>query len=331
MNPTTQTGGARPSIQRAAAAVGAALLTLLAVAALGTPKAGAETGTDPLVILVSNDDCSGADGIDALVEALRTRPDLTLIVSAPKENQSGKGDSTTPDAPAAPGTTKSGFAGTAVDGTPADSVQHALDNPGTEGAPDLVMTGSNEGQNIGFLAPLSGTVGAAQTGARAGIPALAVSQGFSDNPDYPVSVGAAMDWLDVHEAALRDGSEPVQVSSINAPTCTEGTNRGVVNVAWDGAAGTDVTTQDCTSTLANPASDVEAFNNGYISLSILPNDFPEAEEPAATAAPSSANDAPSSANDAPSSTDNAPASTSNGPASTSNGPAAAPLKPAFTG
>lgn len=84
MNPTTQTGGARPSIQRAAAAVGAALLTLLAVAALGTPKAGAETGTDPLVILVSNDDGIGADGIDALVEALRTRPDLTLIVSAPK-------------------------------------------------------------------------------------------------------------------------------------------------------------------------------------------------------------------------------------------------------
>lgn len=305
---------ARPTIRRVAAGAAAAILTLLAITALGHNRAGAQDGADPLVILVSNDDGIGSDGIDALVEALRDRPDTTLVVSAPATNQSGKGDSTTPSgAPGAPGTTTSGFAGTAVAGTPADSVQYALDNPGPEGKPDLVMTGSNDGQNIGFLATISGTVGAAQTGARAGIPALAVSQGLGDPPDFPASVGAAIDWLDAHEAALRDGTEPVQVSSLNAPTCVEGTTRGVVEVTNDLDPSSDVGAQDCTSTFENPTTDVEAFNNGFISLSILPNDFPDTEEPATTTTmPSSADEAPSSVEEAPSAT-------------------AAPLAPAFTG
>ncbi|MEZ5371491.1 MAG: 5'/3'-nucleotidase SurE [Microthrixaceae bacterium] len=311
MSSTTQARSNRPAIRRAAAVAAAALLTLLSVTAVGNARAGAQ-GDDPLVVLVSNDDGIGADGIDALVEALRARPDTTVVVSAPAENQSGSSDKTTPGgASAAPGTTQSGYAGTAVDGFPADAVQHALDNPGPEGAPDLVMTGSNEGQNIGRLAKLSGTVGSAQTGARAGIPAVAVSQGFGDPVDYPSSVGAAMDWLDTHEAAIRDGSEPVQVTSINAPSCAEGTNRGVVEVPWDGSEDTDIGKQDCTSTLENPSSDVEAFNNGFTSLAIRPNDFPdEEEEPTTTTAP-------------PSSTDDAPAS--------GEDTAAAPLAPTFTG
>lgn len=312
MSSTTQARSNRPAIRRAAAVAAAALLTLLSVTAVGNARAGAQDD-DPLVVLVSNDDGIGADGIDALVEALRARPDTTVVVSAPAENQSGSSDKTTPGgASAAPGTTKSGYAGTAVDGFPADAVQHSLDNPGPEGAPDVVMTGSNEGQNIGFLATLSGTVGAAQTGARAGIPAVAVSQGFGDPVGYPASVGAAVAWLDAHEDAIRNGSEPVRVTSINAPSCAEGTIRGVVEVPWDGTEGTDIGTQDCTSTLENPSNDVEAFNIGFTSLAILPNDFPDVEElPTATTAP------PSSTDDAPSSGDAAPA--------------AVPLSPTFTG
>ena len=321
MNSTTQARTGRPSIRRVAAVAAAAVMATLAVTTLGHARAGAQDGTDPLVILVSNDDGIGAGGIDALVEALRTRPDTTLVVSAPATNQSGKGDSTTPGgALGAPGTTKSGFAGTAVAGTPADSVQYALDNPGPEGTPDLVMTGTNDGQNIGFLATISGTVGAAQTGSRAGIPALAVSQGLGDPPDFPSSVGAAIDWLDAHEAAVRDGTEPVQVSSINAPTCVEGATRGVVEVTNDLSPDANVGLQDCTSTLEDPTTDVEAFNNGFISLSILPNDFPEAEEPATTTTE------PSSADEAPSSDDKAPSSDGDAPSST-----ATPLAPAFTG
>lgn len=133
MNSTTQAQTSRPLARRIAIAAAAAVLALLGITTLEHARAGAQD-VDPLVILVSNDDGIGADGIGALVEALRARPDTTLVVSAPATNQSGKGDSTTPGgAPGAPEATESGFAGTAVAGTPADSVQYALDNPGPAG------------------------------------------------------------------------------------------------------------------------------------------------------------------------------------------------------
>ena len=94
MNSTTQSQTSRPLARRVAIAAAAAVLTLLGITTLGHARAGAQD-VGPLVILVSNDDGIGADGIDALVEALRTRPDTTLVVSAPATNQSGKGDSTT--------------------------------------------------------------------------------------------------------------------------------------------------------------------------------------------------------------------------------------------
>ena len=50
--------------------------------------------------------------------------------------------------------------------------------------PDVVLSGINQGQNLGALSDVSGTVGAARTAARHGIPALAVSQGTGNPPDY---------------------------------------------------------------------------------------------------------------------------------------------------
>lgn len=85
----------------------------------------------------------------------------------------------------------------------------------------------------------------------------------------------------------------MQVSSINAPTCTDGNVRGVVEVTNDLNPDANVGLQDCTSTLENPTTDVEAFNNGFISLTILPNDFPDAEEPTTTTTvPPSADEPP---------------------------------------
>src|SRR5687767_3676331 len=44
---------------------------------------------EPLRILVTNDDGIGAEGIDALVNALLELPDVEITVVAPAENQSG--------------------------------------------------------------------------------------------------------------------------------------------------------------------------------------------------------------------------------------------------
>ena len=140
----------------------------------------------PLRILVTNDDGVGAEGIDVVVEALRTLPDVEITVVAPAENQSGTGDTLSDVAPPAEeAATLSGYPATAVSGTPGDSVRHALDVVFAGNPPDLIVSGSNEGQNVCPWAELSGTVGAARIGARAGVPAFAISQAaLGVEPDF---------------------------------------------------------------------------------------------------------------------------------------------------
>ena len=127
-----------------------------------------------------------------------------------------------------------------MNGKPADAVLVALDDLGLE--PDVVISGDNSVQNIGPGVELSGTVGAARTAARRGIPAVAVSQGFADQPDYEASVALVVDWLEKNRAALADGSAAVEVVNFNAPTCSTGEVRGLVEVPVDtaGKSGGDV-------------------------------------------------------------------------------------------
>jgi 5'-nucleotidase len=191
-----------------------------------------------------------------------------VTVVAPDENKSGSGDQTTDgELVTAEATTASGYPATAVTGFPADSVVWALGH-GVE--PHLVVSGVNEGQNIGVLTTVSGTVGAALTAARRGIPALAVSAGAGDPVDYATGVDAAIDWIAEHRDALVAGTADQDVTTINSPTCPAGEPRGVVEVPT--AAVRDersLTEVDCASTLTDPADDVDAFTNGYVSLSTL--------------------------------------------------------------
>jgi 5'-nucleotidase len=223
---------------------------------------------DRLVVLVTNDDGVGAPGIDALVEALRADPTLLVVVVAPAENQSGSGDATTLTPIPSEAATISGYPAVAVDGKPADAVNHALDFVLTESPPDLVISGINEGQNLGPIVDVSGTIGAARTASRRGIPSVAVSQGFGpegSSPDYVAGVEAALDWL----AANRDSLEESLVVSINVPTCGEGEIRGTVEVpvATDSTTGNPVQVADCTSTLTDPTTDIAAFNAGFVAVS----------------------------------------------------------------
>jgi 5'-nucleotidase len=120
------------------------------------------------------------------------------------------------------------------------------------------------------LTDVSGTVGAARTAARRGIPALAISQGLADAPDYAAGIDAAITWITEHRADILAFSGPeADVWSINAPTCTAGTPRGVLEIATAAeGTGEEVRTDvDCTVTDENPEHDVEAFNWGYITLS----------------------------------------------------------------
>jgi 5'-nucleotidase len=241
-----------------------------ATSTTAAPAAETTTTTEavqPLRILVSNDDGYAAPGITQLVDALTAMPDVEVVVVAPDGNRSGSGGQTTPGGTTGTDVTMAnGRAAVAVTGFPADAVIYALDVLGEE--PDLVVSGVNEGQNLGPLVDISGTVGAARAAALRGIPALAVSQGLGNpEPDYASAVDEAIAWIEEHRddlAAATAGS----VVNINVPTCGNGELAEVIEVpsATD-AAGRDVATPDVDCTLAastpSPADDVDAFNAGY--------------------------------------------------------------------
>ncbi|MFE9635578.1 5'/3'-nucleotidase SurE [Streptomyces sp. NPDC006463] len=181
-----------------------AALMLCAPALAGTAPAAASPQTmpapapvpataGPLRILLTNDDGYNAPGIRKAFERLTAAGhDVTIV--APLTNQSGTG-------------TKMMSAPTltvkhpepkvwAVDGTPGDSVAFGLAEVFADGAPDLVVSGTNFGPNVAGLATHSGTVGGAVAALESGVPAIALSTGGLTAPDPVTTVNAMGPTLD---------------------------------------------------------------------------------------------------------------------------------------
>jgi len=122
-------------------------------------------------ILISNDDGYLAPGINALADALASIADIVVV--APDSNRSGASNSLSLDRPLSVQQAANGFY--FVNGTPTDCVHVALTGM-LEYRPDLVVSGINNGQNMGDDTLYSGTVAAATEGFLFGIPAIAFSQ-----------------------------------------------------------------------------------------------------------------------------------------------------------
>jgi 5'-nucleotidase len=122
-------------------------------------------------ILISNDDGYLAPGIAALADALA--PVAEIVVVAPDSNRSGASNSLSLDRPLSVQKAANGFH--FVNGTPTDCVHIAL-TAMLDYRPDLVVSGINNGQNMGDDTLYSGTVAAATEGYLFGIPAIAFSQ-----------------------------------------------------------------------------------------------------------------------------------------------------------
>lgn len=122
-------------------------------------------------ILISNDDGYLAPGIAALAEALATVADIVVV--APDSNRSGASNSLSLDRPLSVQQASNGFY--FVNGTPTDCVHVALTGM-LDYRPDLVVSGINNGPNMGDDTLYSGTVAAATEGYLFGIPAIAFSQ-----------------------------------------------------------------------------------------------------------------------------------------------------------
>jgi 5'-nucleotidase len=121
-------------------------------------------------ILISNDDGYRASGIIALREALKGLGDLTVV--APDRNRSGASNSLTLEVPLRVGKAEPDVY--YVLGTPTDCVHLAISGL-FPFEPDMVVSGVNDGSNMGDDVLYSGTVAAATEGRFLGKPAVAVS------------------------------------------------------------------------------------------------------------------------------------------------------------
>ena len=165
-------------------------------------------------ILLTNDDGIDTDGIRAMYEALREIGRVT--VSAPAVNQSGIGHAVTlGNNPIYVNsrTDEHGSDWHAVGGKPSDSVRLALHELLDE-APDIVVSGSNSGQNLGPITHISGTLGAAREATFYGIPAIAMSVENGPTMDYE---GAARFTATLVRQYLENGLQVGSFISVNYP------------------------------------------------------------------------------------------------------------------
>ncbi len=191
----------KPSVSRSLLAAG----LCAALASLPLPS-------QALNILVTDD-----DGVTANIKAIQkalVAAGHDVIVSVPCQNQSGKGASInflTPITPlssacrgdaaptGAPGVglvDKATGLGDAyyVNGTPIMALLYGLDIVAPQRwkkAPDLVISGPNEGQNVGGIVITSGTVSNAQFALHRGVPAIAVSADISTTDNAALAAEAA--------------------------------------------------------------------------------------------------------------------------------------------
>lgn len=170
-------------------------------------------------ILLSNDDGYQAPGIQALYEVLSDIASVEVV--APEHNNSAKSNALTLHSPLYVHTAPNGFR--YVNGTPADCVHIAL--TGLLGyTPDLVVSGINNGANMGDDTIYSGTVGAAMEGYLFGVPAIAFSQTEKGWRHLDAAVAKARELVEflapsvqAHRMAAEGGHHEPWLLNVNMP------------------------------------------------------------------------------------------------------------------
>jgi len=128
-----------------------------------------------VIILVTNDDGINSEGIRVLADAMSEIGEVFIV--APDRQRSAVGLSITLDQPLR--VERLSDRKFSVNGTPSDCVQLAIHSL-METPPDLIISGINDGHNLGYDIFCSGTVGGAMVGTMFGIPSIAVSIALSD-------------------------------------------------------------------------------------------------------------------------------------------------------
>ncbi len=233
-------------------------------------------------ILVSNDDGFRSEGIRALREALSTLAEVTVV--APDRNRSGASNSLTLDVPLrvfeAPEPNVY-----FVPGTPTDCVHLAISGL-FDFEHDMVVSGVNDGPNLGDDVLYSGTVAAAIEGRFLGLTTIAMSLCTAPESGRHFDTGAEVARRLVAQL-MRKPLDRTLILNVNVPDVPFAELRGFQTtrlgyrhrsekivpakdphgrpVYWVGPAGSQ---QD-----AGPGTDFEAVGKGYVSVTPLLIDF----------------------------------------------------------
>jgi len=127
-------------------------------------------------ILLTNDDGIDAPGL-AVAEAIAAELASEVWVVAPLHDQSGISHAVSLHHPLR--VSRLGERRFGVSGTPGDCAVMGICEL-MEGRPDLVLSGVNRGSNLGMETVFSGTVGGAMTAMLLGVPAIALSQAWTN-------------------------------------------------------------------------------------------------------------------------------------------------------
>lgn len=139
-----------------------------------------ERQSRPMRVLLINDDGYDSEGIQMLFDALKAEGyDVWMV--APIQNQSGVGTSITNKPGQVHELVDHGDQKYAFEGTPTDAFKVAVNVLMADAKPDLVISGVNDGPNVGEAQFNSGTVGGAARAIRHGYPSIAASIGVPDD------------------------------------------------------------------------------------------------------------------------------------------------------
>jgi len=164
-------------------------------------------------ILVTNDDGVDAPGLLALKQTLEKVGQVTVF--APEHNWSAAGHTKTMHKPLRVNQVKlaDGTMAYASSGAPSDCVALAVLGL-SPCRPDLVVSGINQGANLGHDITYSGTVAAAMEGVIFGIPAIAVSLDSFESQDFACAAEFA---ARLAAQVLARGLPPNTLLNVNVP------------------------------------------------------------------------------------------------------------------
>jgi 5'-nucleotidase len=172
-------------------------------------------------ILLTNDDGIFAPGIVAAYKELIRLGNITVV--APAGRMSGAGHSITVFEPllCEKVEIEGQFSGYSVSGSPADCVKLAIMELCPQ-KPDIVISGINNGANVGINVYYSGTVAAAMEAVFYHIPAIAISCAHEEQMDFIAAAKYAVEIINKIPAVNLPG-----VININIPRLSKGKPKGV--------------------------------------------------------------------------------------------------------